>query len=50
MAWIKLILLIGLLATAPEPARNEPLQDEPEIFVPTERLPADQAVVFPVDI
>ena len=51
---LALLALLALLLVASTLAlRNKPLEaqaQEPETFVPTERLPADSAVSFPVDI
>jgi hypothetical protein len=49
------LLLAALLASphsAPVVAQSEtgPEQEAPETFVPSERLPADSAISFPVDI
>lgn len=44
-----LLVLVAVVATAP--AQAPPAQDdELETFVPTEKLPADSAISFPVDI
>ena len=40
-----------VVATEPEPvAETESEPEAPETFIPTERLPADSAISFPVDI
>ena len=49
------LLLAALLASphsAPVAAQTETEseQDAPETFIPTEKLPADSAISFPVDI
>ena len=48
MYW-KILILALLLGSSPEPKQIEP-QPETDIFIPTEKLPADAAVAFPVDI
>jgi hypothetical protein len=65
MRWIAYSLAVSLLAsgslvassTAPPPRESqqtEPGQEEPEQeeedFIPTEKVPADSAISFPVDI
>jgi hypothetical protein len=56
---IRWSLMVALLAASSLTVPNEPLQaqsaaaqepEAPETFVPSERLPADSAVSFPVDI
>ena len=50
MYW-KILVLALLSLTDPGTAPGEPTpQDEPDIFIPSETLPADTAVSFPVDI
>jgi len=50
MYW-KILACTLLLGTAPGNGPGDPApQDEPEVFVPSETLPADTAVSFPVDI
>ena len=46
-----LLLVVAILALpqAPLAAQDDP-SEAPEAFVPSERLPADSAVSFPVDI
>jgi hypothetical protein len=54
---IRLILFVLLIAaslasthTALLVAQTETEEEAPETFVPTEKLPADSAISFPVDI
>ena len=62
---VRSILITGLLslpvATAPEPERPETVEEQAspsaeasgaglESFIPSEKLPADSAISFPVDI
>ena len=50
MYW-KILILAFLLGTGPEPNQIEPQpEDTAETFIPSEKLPADAAVAFPVDI
>jgi len=45
------VLLVLGVVVATAPAQSPPPQDDRlETFVPTEKLPADSAISFPVDI
>lgn len=56
MKWILYAILATSLiggvvwaaASAPQPQKEEEKQDKP--FVPSEKVPADSAISFPVDI
>ena len=58
MRWIAYSLALLLLAsgslvassTAPPPQESQQTEPEEEDFVPTEKVPADSAISFPVDI
>jgi len=56
MKTLSLFLLLTLLPSRPaqdvqEKKKTEQQQEkEPELFIPTEKLPADGAISFPVDI
>lgn len=60
MRWIAYSLAVSLFASAvlvasttASPAQETPqteTQEEEEDFVPTEKIPADSAISFPVDI
>ncbi len=45
------LLLLALVLRGPDTPAQDPPEGEPlERFVPTEKLPADSAISFPVDI
>jgi len=58
MKWIGYSLALMLLAsgslvassTAPPPQESQQTEPDEEDFVPTEKVPADSAISFPVDI
>ncbi len=46
-----LLLVLALVVVGPSlPAQDEAAQEELETFVPSEEIPADSAISFPVDI
>ncbi len=54
MKILSLFLLMTLLPSgqpqAAQDKREKTKETEPELFIPTEKLPADGAISFPVDI
>ncbi|MDJ0840789.1 MAG: hypothetical protein QNK37_30030 [Acidobacteriota bacterium] len=52
--YLKALVIFVLLSATPaprqEPAAQEKEEEKPSIFQPTENLPVDEAVSFPVDI
>ncbi len=58
MRWILYSLAVTLLAsgslvassTAPKTQESSQTEPEEEDFIPTEKVPADSAISFPVDI
>lgn len=50
LLFLLFVLLVLAAAVATAPAQSPAQDDELESFVPTEKLPADSAISFPVDI